>query len=89
MLVLEKRKAVNQAGHTVSDDGASPSLTAVMEKARDALPGDAFRHSTGGISGYLQIGFTFAATNDLNDGGCRFRVRTSVLVLVGLCKQLE
>jgi hypothetical protein len=43
----------------------------------------------GVFSGYLQIGFTFAATNDLNDGGCRFRVRTSVLVLVGLCKQLE
>lgn len=37
----------------------------------------------------LQIGFSFAATNDLHNGGCRFCVETGILVLIDLCKQLE
>ena len=40
-------------------------------------------------SGNLQIGFSFAATNDLYNGGCRLGVGTGIPVLVGLRKKLE
>jgi len=41
------------------------------------------------VSGNLEIGFALAATNDLDDGGCRFRVGIDICFWVGLRKKLK
>lgn len=41
------------------------------------------------VSGNLKIGFALTATNDLDDGGCCFRVGTGRGVWVGLRKKLK
>ena len=41
------------------------------------------------VSGNLKIGFALTATNDLDDGGCCFRVGTGLGVWVGLRKKLK
>lgn len=87
-----RTRSQQKAGNQTTAMVVNPSTMPVVVKNHlmpSARIGDATQHQVGGVSGNLQIGFTFSATNDLYNGGCRFRVRTSILVLVGLCKQLE
>jgi hypothetical protein len=62
-------------------------------RVHDGLPrpsGRGWRNRTKRrVSGDLKIGFALSATNDLDDGGCRFRVGTGLLVRVGLRKKLK
>ncbi|WP_372681061.1 hypothetical protein [Desulfosarcina sp.] len=41
------------------------------------------------VSGDLKIGFALTATNDFDNGGCRFRAGTGLRVWVGLRKKLK
>ncbi|MCB2145370.1 MAG: hypothetical protein KQI81_02780 [Deltaproteobacteria bacterium] len=64
-------------------------IRAVLKVGPVIVSGPGFQHPVRVVSGYLKIRFAFTATNDLDYGGCRFRVGPAVRVWVGLGKKLK